>query len=75
MMRRLLTRDFARWHFGAAIRRFRHRNHFRLATSGQRNVTRQTINKALTPTLRMTLQFNSGLIQIKGSLLDLDGLV
>jgi hypothetical protein len=48
---------------------------FGLATSGQRNVTRQTINKALTPTLRMTLQFNSGLIQIKGSLLDLDGLV
>jgi hypothetical protein len=46
-----------------------------LATSGQRNVTRQTINKALTPTLRMTLQFNSGLIQIKGSLLDFDGLV
>jgi hypothetical protein len=35
------------------------------ATSGQRKVTRQTINKALTPALRITAQFNSALIQIK----------
>jgi hypothetical protein len=33
-----------------------------LATSGQRKVTRQTTNKALNPPLRMTLQFNLGLI-------------
>jgi hypothetical protein len=39
-----------------------------LATSGQRKVTRQTINKALNPALRMTLQCNSGPIQIKESL-------
>jgi len=38
---------------------------FGFATSGQRKVTRQTINKALRPALRMTIQFNSGLIQIK----------
>jgi len=41
---------------------------FGFATPGQRNVTRQTINKALTPALRMTLHLNSGLIQIKESL-------
>jgi hypothetical protein len=41
---------------------------FGLATAGQRKITRQTINKALRPALRMTPQFNSGLIQIKESL-------
>jgi len=41
---------------------------FGLAISGQRKVTRQTINKAVTPALRMTFQLNSGLIQIKESL-------
>ena len=40
---------------------------FDLANSGQRNVTRQTINKPLRPALRMRPQFNSGLIQIKAS--------
>ena len=48
---------------------------FGLATSGQRKVTRQTINKAFRPALRMTFQLNSGLIQIKPSLLNFDGLV
>ena len=38
------------------------------ATPGQRNVTRQTINKALMPALRMTPHLNSSLIQIKESL-------
>jgi hypothetical protein len=38
---------------------------FALATSGQRKVTRQTINKALNPALRMTLQFNASRPQIK----------
>jgi hypothetical protein len=47
---------------------------FGFATSGQRKVTRQTINKALRPALRMTLQLNSGLIQIKAPLFDFDGL-
>jgi hypothetical protein len=47
---------------------------FGLATVGQRKVPRQTINKALRPTLRMTFQLNSGLIQIKASLFDFDGL-
>jgi hypothetical protein len=47
---------------------------FGLATVGQRKVPRQTINKALRQTLRMTFQFNSGLIQIKASLFDFDGL-
>jgi hypothetical protein len=47
---------------------------FALPTVGQRKVTRQTINKALTPALRMTFQLNSGLIQIKPSLFDFDGL-
>jgi hypothetical protein len=41
---------------------------FGLATAGQRKITRQAINKALRPALRMTLQLNSGLIQIKESL-------
>jgi len=41
---------------------------FGLATSGQRKLMRQTINKALTPTLRMTFQLNFSLIQIKESL-------
>jgi hypothetical protein len=41
---------------------------FDFATSGQRKVTRQTINKALRPALRMTFQFNSVVIQIKASL-------
>jgi hypothetical protein len=45
-----------------------------LATSGQRKVTRQTINKALTPALRMTFQPNFGLIQSKPQLFDLNGL-
>jgi hypothetical protein len=45
-----------------------------LAISGQTKVTRQTINKALTPALRMTCQFNSGGIQIKPQLFDLNGL-
>jgi hypothetical protein len=47
---------------------------FGLATSGQRKVSRQTINKALRQALRMTCQFNSGGIQIKPSLFDFDGL-
>jgi hypothetical protein len=47
---------------------------FGLASSGHRNVTRQTINKALKPDPRMTIQPNSGLIQIKPSLFDFDGL-
>jgi hypothetical protein len=47
---------------------------FGLATSGQRKVTRQAINKALRPALRMTFQLNSGLIQIKPSLFDFDEL-
>ena len=38
---------------------------FGLATAGQRKVPRQMNNKALTPTLRITFQVNSGLIQIK----------
>jgi hypothetical protein len=38
---------------------------FGLATSGQRKVTRQTINKTLRPALRMTFQFKAALIQIK----------
>jgi hypothetical protein len=38
---------------------------FGLANSGQRKVTRQTINKALKPALRMMFEFNSALIQIK----------
>ena len=41
---------------------------FGLATVGQRKETRQTINKALRPALRITLQLNSDLIQIKESL-------
>jgi hypothetical protein len=41
---------------------------FGLAISGQRKVTRQTINKALTPAPRMAFQLNLGLIQIKESL-------
>lgn len=40
---------------------------FDLAISGQRNVTRQTINKPLRPALRMRPQSNSALIQIKAS--------
>jgi len=40
---------------------------FGLATSGQRKVMRQTVNKTLKPALRITLQINSGLIQIKAS--------
>jgi hypothetical protein len=36
-----------------------------LATSGQRNVTRQTINKALMPALRMIAHLNQSMIQIK----------
>jgi len=47
---------------------------FGLATSGQRKITRQTINKALTPALRMTFELNSGPFQIKPSLFDFDGL-
>jgi hypothetical protein len=47
---------------------------FGLATSGQRKVTRQTINKVLSPTLRIALEFNAGLIEIKPSLFDFDGL-
>jgi hypothetical protein len=38
---------------------------FGLATSGQRKVTRQTINKALSPTLRMTFELKAGRIEIK----------
>ena len=38
---------------------------FGLAASGQRKVIRQTINKALNPALRMTLQFNASPPQIK----------
>jgi len=38
---------------------------FGLATSAQRKVTRQTINKALKPALRMLLKFTASLIQIK----------
>jgi hypothetical protein len=47
---------------------------FGLATAGQRKVTRQTINKVLKLALRMTLELNFGLIQIKPSLFDFDGL-
>jgi len=47
---------------------------FGLATSGQRKVTRQTINKALKPALRMTFELNLGLIQSKPQLFDLNGL-
>jgi hypothetical protein len=47
---------------------------FGFATSGQRKVTRQTINKVLKPALRMKFEPNSGLIQIKPSLFDFDGL-
>jgi hypothetical protein len=47
---------------------------FGLATSGQRKVMRQTINKALRPALRMTLQLNLALIQSKPPLFDLNGL-
>jgi hypothetical protein len=36
-----------------------------LPTAGQRKVTSKTINKALTPALRMTFELNFGLIQIK----------
>jgi hypothetical protein len=35
------------------------------ATSGQRKVTRQTINKVLSPTLRILSEFTASLIQIK----------
>jgi hypothetical protein len=35
------------------------------ATSGQRKVTRQMINKALMPVLRITTHSNSPLIQIQ----------
>jgi hypothetical protein len=38
---------------------------FGFATSGQRKVTRQTINKALRPTLRMTFEPKAGRIEIK----------
>ena len=38
---------------------------FGLATSGHRNVARQTINKALSRALRMTSKVNPGPIQIK----------
>ena len=38
---------------------------FGLATSGQRNATRQTINKALRPALRMTFQVKADRIEIK----------
>ena len=38
---------------------------FGLATSGQRKVTRQTINKALTPALRMTFELKADRIEIK----------
>jgi hypothetical protein len=47
---------------------------FDLATSGQRNVPRQTINNALNPALRMTSQFKAGLDQFKPALFDFDGL-
>jgi len=47
---------------------------FDLASSGQRNATRQTINKALKPAPRMAIQLNSGLIQINPSLFDFDEL-
>jgi cell division ATPase FtsA len=47
---------------------------FGLAISGQRNVTRQTINKALKPALRMTFEPNLGLIQSKPQLFDLNRL-
>ena len=47
---------------------------FGLATSGQRKVTRQTINKALRPALRMTFELNVAPIQIKPPLFDFDGL-
>lgn len=39
-----------------------------LATSGQRKITRQTLNKALMPALRITSHLNSTPIQIKESL-------
>jgi hypothetical protein len=38
---------------------------FGLATSGQRKVTRQTINNALSPALRMTLELKAARIEIK----------
>jgi hypothetical protein len=38
---------------------------FGLATSGQRKVTRQTINKALSPALRTTFEFKASRIEIK----------
>ena len=41
---------------------------FDLPTEGQRKVARHTINNAFTAALRITSQFNSGLIQIKESL-------
>jgi len=41
---------------------------FGFATSGQGKVTRQTINKALTPALRTTFQLKWGLIEIKACL-------
>jgi hypothetical protein len=47
---------------------------FGLATSGQRKVMRQTINKALRLALRMTVQVNLELIQSKPPLFDLNGL-
>jgi hypothetical protein len=39
---------------------------FGLATSGQRKVTRQTINKALTPVLPMTFKLKANRSEIKG---------
>ena len=45
---------------------------FGLVTSGQRKVTRQTINKALRPALLMTFELNCRLIE--PSLFDFDGL-
>jgi len=38
---------------------------FALPTAGQRKVTRQTINKTLTPALRMTFELKAGRIEIK----------
>ena len=38
---------------------------FALPTAGQRKVTRQTINKTLTPALRMTFELKGGRIEIK----------
>src|SRR6266403_5543333 len=64
-MRRLLMRHFApdilEQQSGAFVTVIT----FGLDTSGQRKVTRQTINKALRPALRITFQLNSGLIQIE----------